>query len=1253
MGFFIGHAWRAWRNARPVALLAILALAVGIGSAVSIYTIVNAVLLRPLPFENGGRWVVVFATKRGAAATDMQGVTDPDLLYFKERAHSFDAFGWFGVFGDFNLTAPGEPQHLHGLMVTPSLVDSLGVPMLKGRWFRELHDEPTGVHSAVISHNLWRRLGSPADIAGQTITVDGALYTVTGVAPAWFRLAAFDLSGLITREDVWLPLDELARQKEKSFAGYLGYARLRPGIQLEQASAEVKQIAAEIVRSNPNLDPDYTAGVRSLKETVSSPVRAPLLLLLSATGLLLFITCANVAGLLVARSVHRAREIAIRVALGAGRLQFGIQYFTEAFLVAAAGAILGIIASYAALRLFLRFAESYIPRADEIRVDWRVLAFAAGLAILTALLSCFAPLWQAARTQPNESLSEGTRSSAGLRSRRLSRWLVVSEIGLAFTLLCSAALLRGNADYLLHMWPGFEARNLSVFDLQPSKPAYSDDKKLFQYEQRLIDAVQSIPGVENVAIGSQLPMGGCCFNAGIISDDPRANTRYTQAIDLSLVSPEYFRTLGIPLVAGRVLTEHDDTDHPVHVLVNEAATKQFWPSGNAVGGLGRLGSATGDPFQVVGIVSDVRIDTLDKPPPPELYVLNAQGRISPLHVFVKTRLSEGELFRQVRRALASVDRTQPVYDLSTMHEVLQSSMFLQQGTSAIASFFAFASLLMAVLGIYGVTSYFVRQRTVELGTRMALGAVPGNLIGLVFESSWKLCAGGLAIGAAATALATWILVRNFNLQHVSWQAFVYTFLILAAVTILAASFPAWRASLLTPMAAIRDNPESLTVSHRRSLRDLIPGLAHGNGQAAANRPVVEATLLAEFIEAARRADSFDAALTSALGMLQQRIQAQSIFLLEKSPDTVYSCVAALPVSCAVAISSEGFLVNRMRFYPLPLPITEDDYPVLITWAAANKPAYVPELEDLKQLGIRLAAGLRTQREILGILLFGSKVDDKPYTSDEMRLLRVCAEQLALMLENGRLTQRVVEQEKVRRDLALATEVQRRLLPERSPELAIGQLAAYTLPARSVGGDYYDFLQVGDHRIGVALADVAGKGIAAALIMSVVQASLRVLLADGSLSLPDLTARLNRFLHRSTGSSSYATFFYAQVDEETRELRYVNAGHNPPFLLRRDETSVEPLARGGMIIGLFPMASYEEGTVMLRPGDVLIVFTDGVTEALNPDGEEFGEQRLQDLLKRVAHLSAKEMAPAIAGELRNWISTADQHDDLTFVVLKVD
>jgi phosphoserine phosphatase RsbU/P len=297
-----------------------------------------------------------------------------------------------------------------------------------------------------------------------------------------------------------------------------------------------------------------------------------------------------------------------------------------------------------------------------------------------------------------------------------------------------------------------------------------------------------------------------------------------------------------------------------------------------------------------------------------------------------------------------------------------------------------------------------------------------------------------------------------------------------------------------------------------------------------------------------------------------------------------------------------------------------------------------------------------------VLLFGAPTNRAEYSAVEKRVLGRAADQFALIVENARLTDRVVEQDKLRRDVALAAEVQRRLLPERPPDARVATISAMSVPARSVGGDYYDFIEVGDNRLGLALADVAGKGVAAALIMAAVQASLRVIASEDGIPLPQLVAKMNRFLHQSTSSASYVTFFYAQLNERTRQLQYVNAGHNPPYLIRTvapdaDQASTAPsiqeLKTGGTVIGLLPDVTYEEATIDLQAGDVLVAFTDGVTEALNANEEEFGEERLKDLICRVARLPAPEISRRISEELRGWISNAAQYDDLTFLVMKVN
>jgi sigma-B regulation protein RsbU (phosphoserine phosphatase) len=374
---------------------------------------------------------------------------------------------------------------------------------------------------------------------------------------------------------------------------------------------------------------------------------------------------------------------------------------------------------------------------------------------------------------------------------------------------------------------------------------------------------------------------------------------------------------------------------------------------------------------------------------------------------------------------------------------------------------------------------------------------------------------------------------------------------------------------------------------------------------------------------------------------------------------VYRCLVAAGAleAAAPVVATDGFLITRLRAYPLPLPFAPNELAALAEWAAAHRPERLDEIRALAGAGISLAVPLRTRTETLGVLLLGPPVGRDRFSVAEKEVLRACADQFALMIENAGLTARVVEQEKLRRDLALAVEVQKRLLPAQPPSDPFVDLAADSIPARSIGGDYYDFIQMGEHRVGLALADVSGKGIAAALIMSVVQASLRIVTSDSDVSAPQLAAKLNQFLYRSTPASKYATFFYAHVDSGHRRLRYVNAGHNPPYLFRHSSAAattplVEELSTGGTVVGMFPEAEYDEGLVDLRCGDVLVAFTDGVPEAHNPAGEEFGEARLKEVVGAALSLPAADITARITTALRSWIQDAEQYDDMTLVVMKV-
>ena len=770
--------------------------------------------------------------------------------------------------------------------------------------------------------------------------------------------------------------------------------------------------------------------------------------------------------------------------------------------------------------------------------------------------------------------------------------------------------------------------------------------------------METIPGVSGVSFVNQLPMNGCCFSTSIYPEGSSANPSNGETVNFLVASPGYLRAMQIPLRQGRFLTDHDTNEAILTVVIDESTARRYWPKQDPVGAFGHFNQPTGNRFQVVGVVGDVKNNGLDNPTVPEVYVPSAIVPVNPMNFVVRSPLPAGTLVPAVRRVIQHVNPEQPIHEVKMMSEIVQESVALKRLASYVMIFFAFSAVLMATIGTYGVVSYSVRQRTVEMGTRMALGAVSRDLLYLVVGSGLKMAAYGVAIGGIASIAAVWLLIDQFEIhvgnggtgriQNPGVLPFVLSAAIIAIIAMASSFFPAFRATMLSPMVAIRNEPGSMW--------ELFANLSRVSR--ATETPIASGgALMTELIDASRRAASFREAIYAALEALRTNMGAQSARVLEAVSSEEYRATATVPDAAGVfscSIPKRGLLLNRLWNYAAPLPISTGDIDTWLRWAAEYKPESVAEIETLQSTGARLAVPLRTNKEVLGVLLLGAPEGREQYSQAEKHLLRGCADQFALLLENARLTGRVLEQEKVLRDVALAAEVQKRLLPRQSLETVVASLTGLNLPARSVGGDYYDFLELDSDRTGIALADVAGKGIAAALIMSVVQASLRVIAAEGDLTLPQLAAKMNYFLYRSTGPNSYATFFYAQLDQRNRQLRYVNAGHNAPYLLRADSASmeVEELSTGGTIIGMFPQALYEEGTIDLRTGDVLIVFTDGVTEALNPSDEEFGEERLKDLFREVFRLPVEEMSSRISQELKSWIQDAAQYDDLTFLLMKV-
>ena len=440
-------------------MLAIIALSIGIGSATAIFTIVQTVLLRPLPYAQAERWTALFGGST-ADNKDISSLSYTDITAYRDQTRSFDVFGIYEIGGDFNLTSPGQPRHIEGIQVAPSLIAAIGATPVAGRYF----SDSDGPNVALISYRLLRSLG--AGMIGRPIILSGRSYTVVGAMPEWFRLPVLGLNEQNSRNDVWIPLEPPPDKKTAdSYSFYAAYARIKPGVSFAQARADTIRVAGELRRVNHPEIATYTAALFSLQDTMVKSIRPVLLLLLSAALLLLLITCANVAGLLVSRSVGRSRETAIRIALGGSRQQLALQYFLESLWISLAAGVIGLVLSAGFVGILLRLAADYIPRSSDISTNSGALLFAILLAFLTATLSAVAPLWQAFRTPPNEVLSDGTRASAGVRSRNMSKGLVICEIALASTLISCGALLLWHFQSLIATSPGFNPQGLLTFQL--------------------------------------------------------------------------------------------------------------------------------------------------------------------------------------------------------------------------------------------------------------------------------------------------------------------------------------------------------------------------------------------------------------------------------------------------------------------------------------------------------------------------------------------------------------------------------------------------------------------------------------------------------------------------------------------------------------------------------------------------------------------------------------------------------------------
>jgi putative ABC transport system permease protein len=792
-----------WKNP-GFTIVAVLALALGIGANSAIFSVVNTVLLQPLPYKNPAQLVMLWenATHLGFPKNT------PSPANFLDWRRQNTVFTGMAAMApkNFNLTGVGEPERLDGRRVSANLFDLLGVQPRLGRGFLPQEDTP-GSHVVILSHGLWqRRFGSDPRIIGQTLNLNGESYSVVGVMPPGIDLPGFGN----WNDQLWVPIAFPSEEAQSRGNHYLEViARMKPGVRLNQAKAEMETIAARLAQQYPAENLRIGTVVNPLHEEVVGEIRPALLVLLGAVGFVLLIACANVANLLLARAAVRQKEIALRLALGASRSRLTRQFLTESVLLAILGAAVGLIFAVAGLRILKTFIPDTISQANSIGIDARVLLFTAFVAVVTGLIFGLAPATQASNFNLNETLNEGGRDAVGgSKGARLRGLLVIAEVAVSFVLLIGAGLLINSFFHLRNLDPGFRADHLLTAKIDLPELKYPDQEHRIPFLDEVLRRVMALPGVQSAAIAGNLPLtydGDSMYIAVEGIPDPPTDQRLD--VIYRAIGPGYFSTMGIPLVSGRDFTEQDTTETGYKVVVSEKLAQHFWPGQDPIGKRLKPGSTTSDaPWrEVIGVVKDVRQNDFLAAPKMQMYMSYRQLKsLAPNALVVRARVEPMSLAKELRNAVWAVDKDQPVSNIDTMEHIVAGAVARQRFSTMLLGIFATLALMLAAVGIYGVMSYSVAQRTHEIGIRMALGARRRDVLKMTVKQGLKLVVMGVAIGLVAAFVLTRVMTSLlFGVSATDPITFVSIPLVLMGVAMLASYIPALRATKVDPMVALR------------------------------------------------------------------------------------------------------------------------------------------------------------------------------------------------------------------------------------------------------------------------------------------------------------------------------------------------------------------------------------------------------------------------------------------------------------------
>jgi len=797
---------RVLAKAPGFTLTAVLTLALGIGANTAFFAVVYGVLLRPLPYPQADRIVQLAETERGQ--TDEMTVTATELRRLQDFAEPFESLAGYTSVG-YNLTSGNSAEHLRGMPVSPVYFRVLGVQPALGRDFSPEDDAGPGQRVAIISHNLWtRRFGADVAAIGQKFLLNGEPYTLIGVMPQDFvpLAVATDMpnSGAA---DIWVPLALVA--KTVGSGENIGViARRKPRVTTAQLRTQMNLVTETFRREHPeDVSRQAEMSFEPYQAMVGAGVRPYLLLLFGAIGFVLLIACANVANLFLARGSLRAREIAVRIAMGASRPRLMQQLITESLLVAAAGGVLGLLFAYFGLDSLLALAPIDLPRAADVHLGTGVFAFTFFLSVLTGLLFGLIPALDASRARLNEALKEGVgRASASRGRTRIRKGLVVGQFAVSLVLLIGAGLMMATMSKLLRTDPGFNPlRFLSVqFWLTGSR--YDSTEKIAGFDQALVQRLEAIPGVDAAAvISAGLPLERGGRSGGRLSGD--SGKEYSA--DYREITPGFFAAMGVPLKQGRFFSDADSAAASKVAIVNEAFARKYFSSGGAIGHNIFKGDA---PVEIIGVVGDVK-SFLNRPAPPTTFIPAAQASYGtsalfegwfPRSVIVRSNVEPLSLSRAVREAMTSVDPLVPAGAARSMDQVLSRSLALQDFLMLLLSLFAGLALVLASVGIYGVISYAVAQRTREIGVRMALGANPNGVLRLVLGEGLKLVLTGVTLGVLGALAGTSVLANMlYGVSPTDPLIFAAVIVVLTAVALAACYAPARRAMRVDPIVALR------------------------------------------------------------------------------------------------------------------------------------------------------------------------------------------------------------------------------------------------------------------------------------------------------------------------------------------------------------------------------------------------------------------------------------------------------------------